>query len=160
LPRVFSGTKVEMKISIDGKPFPASQSICDTFNFGYGSTVGFKGNVESPDVPGFTNYIFTDNEMYKRVADHKEIIRILSALKFSPKTIDNFQAHFVREEFIRFVSDGIFTVKKASLFAFSTMGPETVIYEPEGTLGVKIVFANRRAKHLKVFTGVPFVRSS
>lgn len=50
LPKVYSGREVKLEVDFDGQPFPASKSLCSSFNLDYGRTIGVKIKIKKPEL--------------------------------------------------------------------------------------------------------------
>jgi hypothetical protein len=100
VPAAYSNKEVKLKIKFDGNPFPASKSICNSFNLNYGRTVGIRIELINPRITRDTfSYLFvSDNKMDKFLdicMDNNKEIEIYASPQFTKDTIDTISAQFV-----------------------------------------------------------------
>lgn len=102
LPRMYSGREAKVEVDFVGLPFPASKSLCSSFNLGFGKTIGIAIKIKKPQISqDAIPYVFIDED---NVADYFALegqnnIEMYGKLQFSDDRIDDVRAHFVREEY-------------------------------------------------------------
>jgi hypothetical protein len=118
LPGSYSGESVDLKIKIQGKPFPASKSVCKAFNLPYGRTVGVHIAVLTPKINKFTNYLFIKHDKIDKINIQEDSEYLIEAnLKFSEEVVNRYAASFIGEWYPDYGDDN----------------PEGEYIEPDGT---------------------------
>lgn len=102
LPKVYSGKVVKLKIDFLGDPFPASKSLCSSFNLEYGKTIGVKVKIKAPLIDDdVIEYVFIDEgnlNVFFSLEQRKEV-EVYGKLQFSENKINELRANFVRKEY-------------------------------------------------------------
>ena len=99
-PKVHSGREIKLKIKLEGKPFPASKELCNSFNLDYGKTVGTRIKIIEPKLgEDVAEFMFVD---YKLAEDFLKIERdknleVYAKMLFSEDNIDKVKANFVQK---------------------------------------------------------------
>lgn len=102
LPKIYSGREIKLEVDFIGQPFPASKSLCSSFNLDYGKTIGVKVEIKKPKIDdNALEYVFIDEgnlDAYFSLQRQNDI-QIYGKLQFSENKIDDLRANFVRKEY-------------------------------------------------------------
>ena len=102
MPKAYSGKEIKLKIKFEGSLFPASKSICESFNLEYGKTVGTEVKLIEPKIDqNIFEHMFITNELFEKVINVKEEqeLDILAKIEFSENNIENVKANFVETNY-------------------------------------------------------------
>jgi hypothetical protein len=106
LPKTVQGREIRLRARFNGKPFPASRSLCKAFNYEYGDTVGINVHAVLPDDKDVRRF----RELYaseRRTRDLLTIVEaggehdIFASLQFSGNDIGGVRAEFLGYSYYR-----------------------------------------------------------
>ena len=103
LPKALSGKEVRVRFAPKGTPYPASRDICDAFNLPYGSTLGLRIAIQTPDAEVAKDF----DELYASSERAQELLALIEQvpcdvyvrLQFSPTPVDKTKAQFFGETY-------------------------------------------------------------
>lgn len=96
-PKTYSDTEIRLKIKFNGKAFPASKEICETFGFSYARTIGVPIEIVDPELDSIELKEIFMNEETSVLYFEKTIIQeyeVTARLLFSTKKIKTIKANF------------------------------------------------------------------
>lgn len=129
LPATCSGKEIKLRLKFDGKPFPASKSLCNAFNLTYGATIGYSIKFIMPKIKEkFTEYAFIAEELVDNLLkmEDKNDVELYAKLAFSETRVEEYRANFLEKTFF---DSHLLAVSKLSLEDF---GKRTI--SPEGSM--------------------------
>lgn len=102
MPKAYSGKEIKLKLKFEGSLFPASKSICESFNLEYGKTVGTEVKLIEPKIDqNIFEHIFITNELFEKVINVKEEqeLDVFAKIEFSENNIEKVKANFVETNY-------------------------------------------------------------
>lgn len=137
LPKIYSGREVKLEVDFVGQAFPASKSLCSSFNLDYGRTIGVKVKIKKPkvDTDAF-EYIFIGEDKLDAYFSLKQQndIEFYGKLQFSENKIDDARANFVRKEYY---VGGMTSVSMLAMGVKDILGEKRII-EADGRTIIKL----------------------
>lgn len=126
LPKVYSGKEIKLKIILKGQPFPASKSICESFNLEYGKTIGVELKIIEPKLDeAVFEHIFISYKQAEEFLslEHGQEIEVYTMILFSENNIEKVKANFITQ-----ITQGAFSIGLAKsverMFNYQTIPAE------------------------------------